>query len=109
MNDGAVAQATVGDPEMGIEGASSRPEPLLPDWDGACIHRVVPTLLSELAHPGATPLPAWFPAPVAQARQIVLLVIDGLGAEQMYERTRLAPVLTAGTGGTGAGILVYVK
>jgi hypothetical protein len=36
---------------------------------------------------------------VAGARQIVLLVIDGLGTEQLQERTRLAPVMTSGTGG----------
>jgi len=37
---------------------------------------------------------------VAEARQIVLLVIDGLGAEQLQERSGLAPVLTSGTGGS---------
>ena len=75
------------------------PEPLLPDWDGASLHRVVPTLLGELAHPGKRELPPWFPAPVAGARQIVLLVIDGLGAEQLRERSRFAPVLSAAAGG----------
>ena len=100
MSDGAAARATVGDPEVGVERAGVTPEPLLPAWDGPCIHRVVPTLLSELAHPGDTPLPSWFPAPVAEARQIVLLVIDGLGAEQLQERSGLAPVLTSGTGGS---------
>jgi len=60
---------------------------------------VLPTLLQELAHPGEAALSPWFPSPVAGARQIVLLVIDGLGAEQLQERTRLAPVMTSGTGG----------
>ncbi len=48
--------------------------------------------------PGRRSAPPWFPAPVAGASQIVLLVIDGLGAEQLRERRTLAPVLQAGTG-----------
>ena len=91
MSDGAVAQVPVGDPEQGVESAGQAPEPLLPDWNGPSIHRVVPTLLGELARPRGAPLPPWFPAPVAEARQVVLLVIDGLGAEQLRERSRLAP------------------
>jgi predicted AlkP superfamily pyrophosphatase or phosphodiesterase len=35
---------------------------------------------------------------VAGARQIVLLVLDGLGDEQLRERAALAPVLTGGSG-----------
>jgi hypothetical protein len=61
---------------------------------------VVPGLLGQLAHPGQTTLPPWFPAPVGEASQIVLLVIDGLGAEQLKERRQLAPVLTAASGGS---------
>ncbi|MGD0746251.1 MAG: alkaline phosphatase family protein [Acidimicrobiales bacterium] len=98
MSDGAVAQDPVGDLQRGVERAGEAPEPLLPDWNGPSIHRVVPTLLGQLADPGRTALPPWFPAPVAEARQVVLLVIDGLGAEQLRERSRLAPVLTSGTG-----------
>jgi len=82
------------------DGQQPVPQPLLPDWDGACLHRVLPTLLGQLAHQGGEALPPWFPAPVAEASQIVLLVIDGLGAEQLRERSALAPVLTAGTGGS---------
>jgi predicted AlkP superfamily pyrophosphatase or phosphodiesterase len=73
---------------------------LLPDWQGACLHRVVPGLLEQLAQPGRSTPPAWFPAPVAEATQIVLLVIDGLGAEQLRVRSGLAPVLTSGAGGS---------
>ncbi len=76
----------------------SQPDPILPDWNGPCIHRVVPTLLGHLAQPGEAPLPSWFPTPVAEARQIVLLVLDGLGAEQLRERSGLAPVLESATG-----------
>jgi hypothetical protein len=59
----------------------------------------VPTLLGELDAPGASALPTWFPEPVAGANQVVLLVIDGLGEEQLRERSALAPVLMSGVGG----------
>ncbi len=100
MSDGAAGPATVTDAQRGVDAAPNQPSPLLPDWDGACIHRVVPTLLGQLARPGHAELPPWFPSPVAGASQIVLLVIDGLGAEQLRERSRLASVLSAGTGGS---------
>jgi hypothetical protein len=70
---------------------------LLPDFGGACLDAVVPTLLGHLAEPDG-PLPAWAPEPVAGARQIVLLVMDGLGSEQVRERAGLAPVLSSGAG-----------
>ena len=85
------------DPQDGAA-AGQQPVPMLPDWEGPSIHRVVPPLFDHLAHPGAAALPPWFPSPVAEASQIVLLVIDGLGAEQLRERSHLAPVLAAGTG-----------
>ena len=56
------------------------------------------TCSAHLARPGEVPLPPWFPAPVAEARQIVLLVLDGLGVEQLRERSGLAPVLQSATG-----------
>jgi predicted AlkP superfamily pyrophosphatase or phosphodiesterase len=72
--------------------------PILPDFGGACLQGVVPALLNHLGDPRGTPLPAWAPACVAGARQIVLLVIDGLGAEQLRTRTHLTPVLSGGDG-----------
>ncbi len=98
MSNGVAARATVADPQTEVEGRVNPPTPILPDWDGPSIHRVVPTLLGHLAHPGEVPLPSWFPAPVAEARQIVLLVLDGLGVEQLRERSGLAPVLQSATG-----------
>ena len=99
MSDGVVARATRSTAESGLDQAASQPAPRLPDWDGACLHRVVPALLGELSSPGATPLPAWFPEPASGAAQVVLLVIDGLGEEQLQERRALAPVLSSGVGG----------
>ena len=105
MTDGVAGQATLSTPRGGVVGPLStsrpgavdsvrQPDPLLPDWDGASIHRVVPALLREVGAPGAHALPEWFPEPVAGARQIVLLVLDGLGDEQLKERAALAPVLS---------------
>src|SRR5690606_31928615 len=39
--------------------------------------------------------PAWLPAPAAEAEQVVLLVLDGLGWDQLQERRHLAPTLAA--------------
>ena len=98
MNDGVTAPATPADPRTGAQESGGPPEPILPDWNGPCLHRVIPALMGQLADPGAAPLPPWFPAPVAAARQIVLLVLDGLGVEQLHQRQGLAPTLQAGTG-----------
>jgi hypothetical protein len=99
VTDGAAGQATAPSHPDGKTLPVRRPEPVLPDWDGAGLHRVVPTLLGELADPGRTAVPGWFPEPVAGANQVVLLVIDGLGAEQLRERRSLAPILASGVGG----------
>ncbi|HSH23546.1 MAG TPA: alkaline phosphatase family protein [Acidimicrobiales bacterium] len=62
--------------------------PLVPDYDGACLSNVVPVLLE----PGPSP-PSWLPAPAVDARQVVLLVVDGLGFLQLDRRWDLAPTL----------------
>ena len=99
MSDGAPDLATAPTPAPGGAQPGDRPEPLLPDWDGPSLHRVVPALLGEVAHLGVAALPGWFPGPVAGADQVVLLVLDGLGEEQLRERSALAPVLSSGVGG----------
>jgi hypothetical protein len=70
------------------------PEPLLPSYDGACITNVVPALLHPADH-----APVWMPAVAHEAERVVLLVIDGLGWNQLHERRALAPVLTGLDGG----------
>jgi hypothetical protein len=70
--------------------------PVLPAFGGACLTGVVPGLLTHLY--GGEPLPAWMPGTVAGASQIVLLVLDGLGWEQLGARAALAPTLMSGTG-----------
>ena len=69
-------------------------DPLVPDYDGACLSNVVPALLE----PGPTP-PAWLPAPAVGASQLVLLLVDGLGFLQLGARRHLAPTLAAMEGG----------
>ncbi len=64
-------------------------EPVLPDYAGACVCNLVPALLE--------PSPqevAWLPPYVHEANQVVLLVIDGLGWDQLQARAAVAPTLT---------------
>jgi hypothetical protein len=80
----------MGDDEVTQRGSTGAPTaqgpttdglPLLPDYDGACTSNVVDTLLDDPDDP-----PAWFPEGLAGADQIVLLVLDGLGWDQMIDR-----------------------
>ena len=66
---------------------------MLPDYAGGCITNVVPALL-DWDEP-----PDWLPAPAHHAEQVVLLVLDGLGWDQLRERPLLAPTLCAMAGG----------
>lgn len=72
----------------------STPTPVLPRYGGACLDGVVPALLSR-----AGGVPEWMPAGVEGASQVVLLVLDGLGDEQLSDRCALAPFLSAMPGG----------
>ncbi len=67
--------------------------PVLPDWRGACLSNVVPALLGP---PDASD---WLPEPVKEAKSVVLLLIDGMGWEQLQERAALTPVLSSMQGG----------
>jgi hypothetical protein len=69
-------------------------QPDLPDYAGACISNIVPALLEPPAQ-----TPSWLPAVAAEARQVVLLVLDGLGWDQLQERRHIAPTLAAMAGG----------
>lgn len=96
------------------------PSPLLPAFGGPCLANLVPALLAHVdgasggggdADTGASHRPGtgaasagggwpdWLPAPVQRARQVVLLVLDGLGWEQLDARRPLVPALAAATGG----------
>lgn len=67
--------------------------PVIPDYDGACLSNLIPALIQRREPP------AWLPKPLAEADQVVLLVADGLGWEQLQERSHLAPRLTSMEGG----------
>jgi hypothetical protein len=67
---------------------------LLPDYDGACITNVVPALLHLSGD-----APAWLPAAALDADRVVLLVVDGLGWNQLEARRHIAPTLAGLAGG----------
>lgn len=71
------------------------PKPVLPDYDGACLARLVAGLFDSMAGRG----PAWVPTLVHGAAQVVLVVLDGLGWEQLTRFSELAPHLGAMEGG----------
>ena len=79
----------------GVTALGEEPSLLLPDYGGACLDSVVPALLARRREEG----PPWLPEPAAEADQVVLLVLDGLGWEQLQDRANLAPVLANMAGG----------
>lgn len=74
------------------------PAPLIPSFDGPCLSNLVPALVRAADGEAVSP-PAWLPAPAAEAQQVVLLVLDGLGWDQLQDRLLAAPTLASGTGG----------
>ncbi len=79
-----------------VPAPDERPLPVLPDYGGACVAELVPALLSR-GDPDA-PGTEWLPGTAQGAGQIVLLVLDGLGFEQLRSRSALAPTLCAADG-----------
>jgi len=77
------------------------PVPRVPDYAGACVTNLVPSLLGPR---GTDDLPVFFPDAVRGARQVVLLVVDGLGWHQLRQRVAddrsVAPTLAAMQGGS---------
>ncbi len=70
-----------------------------PTTSGACIANIVPAVLE----PGPR-RPPWLPLLAAQAEQLVLLVLDGLGWEQLQARQDRCPVLHGLQGGPVASV-----
>jgi Type I phosphodiesterase / nucleotide pyrophosphatase len=70
-------------------------QPMLPDYAGANVRGITPALLV----PRRGALPNWIPEVVHGAKQVVLLVLDGLGWEQLRAREALCPTLSAMSGG----------
>ncbi len=67
---------------------------VLPDYGGANLVGVVPALLGP-----PESRPGWFPGPARDARRAVLMVLDGLGWNQMRDRLHLLPNLASMDGG----------
>ncbi len=70
---------------------ATRPAPLLPDYAGPNVRGIVPSLLGPADWRGT--LPTWMPHVVDEADQVVLLVLDGLGWEQLEEHRSVLPTL----------------
>jgi hypothetical protein len=84
-------------------GSHTQPDPVLPAFGDRCLTEVLPALLAQVhgrRQAGDRELPDWFPPAVGEARQIVLLVLDGLGSEQLAARRAIAPLLGAAPGVT---------
>ena len=71
-----------------------KPAPVIPQYHGPNVRGLIPALLG----PAGAPLPPWIAPEVASCRHVVLLVIDGLGWEQLGTRHHLAPTLAAMSG-----------
>lgn len=67
-------------------------EPVRPTFEGASIAALVPALV------GGHPAP-WMPEPVADARAVVLLLLDGLGWNALAEHAGRLPTVASLTGG----------
>jgi hypothetical protein len=76
--------------------ATAAEQPIVPDYSGANVRGLIPSLLG----PGgwSNGLPGWMPANLAAAEHVVLLVLDGLGWDQLQTHQHLAPNLMAMTG-----------
>lgn len=77
---------------MDGERRTAADEPIGPDYLDACIANVVPALSGEAEYD-------WMPDEVLDAHRIVLLVLDGIGWNQLCDRMHLAPVLSGLDGG----------
>lgn len=93
MNDDSIP--TVSDP-IAEPTAPTVAEPIVPDYAGANVRGVIPAILGPVSWQGA--LPDWMPAVLDEASQIVLLVVDGLGWDQLQARAHVAPTIASLTG-----------
>ena len=73
---------------------NERPLPMAPDYRNACVTHLVPALLE------GTEEPEWIPAAVLESDSVVLVVLDGLGWNQLGPRKGIAPTLAAMEGGS---------
>lgn len=72
-------------------------EPIIPDYAGANVRGIVPAILGPVSW--QRHLPDWMPDLLSQAEQIVLLVVDGLGWDQLQSHRHVAPTIAGLSGG----------
>ena len=83
-------------PHQMVKDGRMRPVPVIPDYSGPNLTGIIPGCL--LGTSGRRP--NWFPQPLQEAERIVLLVIDGLGYEQLLRHAHIAPNLMSLVGGS---------
>ena len=71
---------------------SHSPGPRLPNYKNGCVTGIIPALLGPN---GTKEVPDWMPSCVQNARQVVLLVVDGLGWHQLQKNIEQCPTLAA--------------
>jgi hypothetical protein len=82
--------------QLMVKDGVMKPVPVIPDYSGANLTGIIPGCL--LGTSGRRP--HWFPQPLQEAERIVLLVIDGLGYEQLQRHAHIAPNLMSLVGGS---------
>lgn len=75
---------------------SAPPTPVLPDYLGPNVRGIIPALLGPKPWDEA---PDWMPEAIRGANQVVLLVLDGLGWEQMLDHRHRIPTIATLDGG----------
>ena len=74
-----------------------RPTPIVPDYAGANVRGIIPALLGPATWDARCPTGCRPSSPTRE--QVVLLVLDGLGWEQLQEHAALVPTLSSMEGG----------
>ena len=83
-------------PHQMVKDGRMQPVPVIPDYSGANLTGIIPGCL--LGASGRRP--NWFPQPLQEAERVVLLVVDGLGYEQLQRHAHIAPNLMSLIGGS---------
>lgn len=80
--------------ESDVAAGTDNVDPYVPDYRGACVSNLLPAVL-EVPELGGE----WLPRAASQARQVVVLVIDGMGWHQLEARRALTPNMNEMSGG----------
>jgi len=75
--------------------AAAELEPVHPDYGGACLSEIAPTLFGRDGLRREDIVPTWLPSSLHETGPVVLLVLDGLGATQLSARAAIAPTMAA--------------